>query len=295
MIPENKKEIISKIEKSLIFENLANGTRIDGRKFFEFRQINIIPDPIGKAEGSSFVSLGKTKVLVGVKVSLGKPFPDTPNEGVFVVNSEFSPIASPVYELGPPSEYAIEVARIVDRAIRSAEAIDLEKLVVIPGEIVWVINIDIYAIDDDGNLIDASMIGAISALFSGFLPRVEVLDEEKNKVELIKDEKRPIPIRDTPITFTFAKIRDYLILDPNYLEENTMDSRLTIAINSKNEICAIQKGEGGGFKLEDILLAKDIVLKKANEIRQTIFDQLVKKPRGEEAWNEIRGFGDGQD
>ncbi len=288
MIPEIKKEIISKLEEEHILALLKDGKRIDGRGLFDFRNIEILPALLEKAEGSALVRLGDTKVLVGVKVSMAKPFPDTPNEGVFVVNAEFNPLASPAFELGPPSDYAIEVARVVDRAIRSAEMIKLDELAIIPGELVWMINIDIYAIDDDGNLIDASMIGAVAALMSGYLPKIEIIDEEKGKVEVISEEKYPIPLQNLPITFTFAKIRDFMVLDPNHIEENIMDSRLTIALNSQNEICAIQKGEGGGFKFEDIQLAKDIVLKKADSIRNLIVNQLAKKPRGEEAWDELR-------
>jgi len=293
MISEIKKEILSRIDKELVLNKLASGRRIDGRGLFDFRRINIVPALIEKAEGSAFVSLGKTKVLAGVKVSLAHPFLDTPNQGIFVVNTEFTPVAAPTYELGPPSEFAIEVARVVDRAIRGSEMIKLEDLVVVPGELVWMINIDIYALDDDGNLIDASLISAVAALSVGFLPKVEIIDETRAKYEIIKDEKRPIPLQDMPVSFTFAKIRDYLILDPLYIEENMMSGRLTIAINTKGELCSVQKGEGGGFKLEDILLAKDVSLKKANEIRNIILEQLAKKPRGEEAWNEIRGLGYG--
>jgi len=40
--------------------------------------------------------LGKTDVLVGIKVETGTPFPDTPNEGVQTVNAELVPLASQV-------------------------------------------------------------------------------------------------------------------------------------------------------------------------------------------------------
>ena len=72
---------------------------------------------IEKAEGSARVLLGKTEVLVGVKVETGEPFPDTPNEGVLTVNAELVPIASPNFEAGPPNEDSIELARVVDRGI----------------------------------------------------------------------------------------------------------------------------------------------------------------------------------
>ena len=287
MIPELKKELVSKIERENILTLLKMGKRLDGRTLLEQRSLKIVPNLIEKADGSAYVELGKTKVLVGVKVSLAKPFPDLPDKGVFVVNAEFNPIASPFFELGPPSDYAVEIARIVDRAIRSSEMINLDELAIIPGKLVWMLNIDIYAIDDDGNLIDAAMYGAVSAILSGTLPKVEIIDEEKEEIEIIKEERVPIPTKDFPVTFTFARIGDYLILDPVHMEENLMNGRLTIAINNKNEICTIQKGEGGGFKLEDILKAKDVAIQKADELRNKIANQIALGIRGEDSWLRI--------
>ncbi len=108
---------------------MDTGKRIDGRTLTDYREFTIEQGVIEKAEGSARVFLGKTQILVGVKVETGEPFPDTPNEGVMTVNAELVPLASPTYETGPPDETSIELARIVDRGIRESKAIDTEKLV----------------------------------------------------------------------------------------------------------------------------------------------------------------------
>ncbi|MHA1676936.1 MAG: exosome complex protein Rrp42 [Candidatus Njordarchaeales archaeon] len=287
MLPEIKKSILSSLEKSTMYSLLKDGKRIDGRNFYDIRSIRILPSIIEKAEGSALVYLGNTKVLAGVKVSLARPFEDMPNQGLFVTGAELTPVASPAFELGPPSYFSIELARVVDRAIRSSEMIDLEKLVIIPGEIVWMINIDIYPLDDDGNLIDASMLAVIAALMTTEIPKSEIVDPEKGKVDIIKDEKRPLPLVDLPISLTFAKIGDYILLDPSSAEENIMQNRLTIAINNKGEICSIQKGEGGGFKFNEVIIAKNIAIEKVNEVRKLVVNQLAKNPRGPNAWEYI--------
>src|SRR4030042_469517 len=102
------------MEDKYALELIQKGKRIDGRKFDEFRNIEIKENVAKKAEGSASVKIGKTHVIVGVKLELGKPFADRPNEGVLIVNAEFSPLSSPDFEPGPPSEDAIEVARVVD-------------------------------------------------------------------------------------------------------------------------------------------------------------------------------------
>ena len=55
-------------------ENLAkNGKREDGRKFNEFREIEIETDIISKAEGSARVKIGKTQIIAGIKMDIGEP------------------------------------------------------------------------------------------------------------------------------------------------------------------------------------------------------------------------------
>ena len=287
MATELKREIIAKIQKSSIENMIAHGRRLDGRGIFDYREIDIYANPIEKAEGSVLVKLGNTKVMVGVKVSVGEPFPDMPNMGLFVIYAELTPLASPYFELGPPTDYSIELARVVDRAIRSAEMIDLEKLVIIPGKKVWMLNIDIYPIDDDGNLIDASALGVIGALLSTQLPKAEIVDEEAGKVEIIKDERVPLPITNIPSVVTFGKIGKSLILDPAYLEENVSDGRITLGFTQDGKICSVQKGESGGFKLEDIKLAIDIGKQKAEYLRNELTAKMAKNPRGESVWEII--------
>ncbi|MEM3022767.1 MAG: RNA-binding protein, partial [Candidatus Bathyarchaeia archaeon] len=57
---------------------MANGKRLDGRGLLDHRGFDIRAGIIEKANGSAHVSLGKTKVMVGVKVEVGEPFPDVP-------------------------------------------------------------------------------------------------------------------------------------------------------------------------------------------------------------------------
>src|SRR6266705_3404613 len=120
------------------------------------------------------ISRGKRIVLVGVKVQTGPPFPDTPDEGVLTVNAELVPLASPSFEAGPPSEEAIELARVVDRGIRESKAIDMKSLVLQKGKTVQVVYVDIYVLDHDGNLIDAASMAALAALINAKVPKMEM-------------------------------------------------------------------------------------------------------------------------
>ncbi|MCE7740649.1 MAG: RNA-binding protein, partial [Candidatus Heimdallarchaeota archaeon] len=92
--------VISEIEKDHILFLLEQNKRSDNRELNQIREINIETHYVGKAEGSAVVTLGDTKLIVGVKAILGSPFPDTPNTGVITTSAELSPLASPYFESG---------------------------------------------------------------------------------------------------------------------------------------------------------------------------------------------------
>ncbi|WP_175059636.1 exosome complex protein Rrp42 [Thermococcus sp. 2319x1] len=268
-------EVMASIMRDHILNLLKEGKRIDGRGPEDLRSLTIETNVIEKAEGSALVKLGNTQVLVGIKVEFGEPFPDLPEMGVMTTNVEFVPLASPSFEPGPPDERAIELARVVDRGLRESQAVDLSKLVIVPGKLVRVIFIDVHVLDHDGNLLDASGIGAIAALLSTKIPKVEY-DEESGEVKLL-DEYEPLPVTKVPIPVSFAKIGNTLIVDPNFEEEQVMDGKLTITTDENGYISAVQKSEGGSFKLEEVMYAVDVAFKRAQEIREKILEAVGKK------------------
>ncbi|HUT82349.1 MAG TPA: exosome complex protein Rrp42 [Candidatus Bathyarchaeia archaeon] len=260
--------LISIVEREHVKSLLDHGKRADGRRFDEYRKITIIPGYISKAEGSAIVKIGRTKVIAGVKAQMGEPFEDTPDEGVVTATVELIPIASPSFESGPPRENAIELARVTDRPIRESNCVNNDSLVIIPGKKVWVLFIDIYVLDHDGNLFDACEIAALSALRNTQLPNVKVTtDENGNEVLEILETTHPLKLDYLPLSCTFAKIGDNLIVDPILKEESTQDARITIAFTEDNRICSTQKGESGTFSLDEIKKCIDIASERTKEIR----------------------------
>jgi exosome complex component RRP42 len=258
--------LVTRVRIKQIEQLIEKGKRLDGRGVSDYREIKIEQGLIERAEGSARVLLGKTEVLVGVKVETGTPFPDTPNEGVLTVNAELVPLASPTFEPGPPDENSIELARIVDRGIRESKAIDTEKLCIEPGKKVFVVFVDVYVLNHDGNLIDASALAAVSALMNTKMPNYEIEDGEVK----IKQGYTPLPLKYHPITVTLGKINNKLIVDPWLEEEQVMNSRLSIAINDEGNICAIQKGGSGCFTQQQILEGTKMIQEKAAEMRKKL-------------------------
>ncbi len=252
--------------RDYIRELASQDQRIDGRSLHEFRPIEIKEGTFTKAEGEAWLKLGNTQVLVGVKADVGEPFSDTPNKGVLVSNAELLPLASPAFEPGPPNENSIEVARVVDRAIRSADAIDMSSLVITEGKLVYMIFLDMYVLDYDGNLEDALTMASLIALARAEISEVEVNDEGEM---IIKESKWKLRLKDIPVNFTFVKIEDKLLLDPVLEEEQVSDAAITLAIDKEGRVCSIQK-KHGMFTMEEIIKAANIARSKWPQITDKI-------------------------
>jgi len=263
--------IVENLRKKQMRESISAGKRLDERSLDEIRPLQIEIDVIKKASGSAWVKLGKTQVIAGVKVETGEPFEGLENSGAMIITAEVLPIASPHIEPGPPDEETIELARVVDRGVRESEMLNLSKLVLVPGKIVYTIFVDCSIINVDGNLFDATSYAVVSALASCKLPIFEIKDDKV--VETGKTQEPPITT--IPVSITTVKIGDYLLLDPNTEEEACMDARLTITTNSRGSIVAMQKGLKGYFTVDEVKGIADKARIKGEEIRVKL-EGLIK-------------------
>lgn len=271
--------MISNIQRKRILEYLSEGKRFDGRGLLDLRDIEVSVGISENAEGSCSVKLGKTEVYVGVKLGISTPYPDNPDEGSLSTTLELGPMADDNFDLGPPKIDAIEMARVVDRGIRESGFIDFKKLCIKEGEKVWQISLDIYAINNDGNLFDIASLASLIALANARLP---VYNEEKEKIEheLTEDS---LPLNKDLMSFnlTFYKIGDKFVLDPTREEEEIADYRLAIAIadnNGEARITAMQKGKEGAISMEDIEELVKLVDEQYKELFPKISELVWKKP-----------------
>lgn len=251
--------------KQHVIEALNQGLRFDRRKIDEYREIKVEYGVSKSAEGSARVKIGDTEVMVGIKLEVGTPYPDTPDEGTIIVGAELIPLSNPEFELGPPGIQAIELARVVDRGIRESKALDFKKLCIKAGEKVWLVLIDIIPINDSGNLFDASTLAALAALRDTKFP---FFDGEK--IDYKKKTKEKLELKKMPLSVTVIKIGDNCLVDPSTDEEKVLDSRLTVASIEDGTLCALQKGGDMPINDEDIDKMVDIALDKAKELRKCL-------------------------
>jgi exosome complex component RRP42 len=249
-------EIISDLMRSQIYRLAQRGERMDGRSLDEPRKLAIERKYIKTAEGSARAKLGNSDILVGIKMSTGEPYPDTPDTGVLSTSLELVPMASPTFEAGPPKPESIEIARVVDRGIRESKMVNVEKLCIEPKKKVWVLFIDIHVLDYDGNLFDVGSYGSVAALASTIVPA---------KAQGV-GEDFPLPVEHWPVSVTFAKIKDLILLDPDLDEERMADARLTVTTDENGDLRAMQKGLNGSFSYDEV--------KRCIETSQTVGRRL---------------------
>jgi len=266
----NKFTTTSDVTAERIFKYLGEGKRFDGRTPTQFRDLEIEFGVSNKAEGSVRVRLGKTEVIVGIKMDVSAPYPDSPNKGNLMVTAEMLPLSSPRFEVGPPKFEAIELGRVTDRGLRESGFIDFEKLCIKEGEKVWTVFVDVYSINDDGNLIDAAAIGAIAALRVAEIPKY---DEENGKVVYGESSKKLLPLSEKmPISVSAYKLGENLIFDPTREEEDMAESRVTMSFSGEI-ISSLQKSGSVPFEIDEMKR----VFESAENVSKNVLVQIEEK------------------
>eukprot|EP00794_Sanderia_malayensis_P006963 gene6964-7748_t len=264
----------SNCEKDFALNAIDHGIRLDGRKHYDFRKLRI---SFGESFGHCEVCLGNTRCLAQVTCEVVKPKQNRATEGQLFLNLELSPMASPAFESGRPSDYSTEMNRFIERCLRESRPIDLESLCILAGEKVWCLRVDIQVLDDAGNILDCACIAAITALAHFRRPDVSV--HGKDVTIHPPEDKEPIPLNvhhiPVCVTFGFIEQRDTPIIDPTELEEIVIDGHMTMAMNSHSEICCA-KMAGVPLHSDQIMTCCNVAIAKVEEITELIRKCLEK-------------------
>lgn len=279
---------ISLNQERYVLEALKHGVRSDGRNMDEIRQpiIKLSPTEYGYVE----IEWGTTKLAVRVLAEIIKPYEDRPFEGIFTINTEISPMASPQFENGKNSDDEVLVSRIVEKAIRRSSALDLESLCIVAGSKVWAVRADVNFLDFDGGLIDASALGVMVALQHFKKPDVSI--EGESVIVHSLEERQPVSlsILHVPLCVSFLFFNpseientvkgdandEIAVMDATYQEEMVRDGSLVVTLNKNREILQISKS--GGLPIDASVLMD--LCRKAYTITAELSDrvkELLKK------------------
>jgi exosome complex component RRP42 len=252
-----------------ILESIKLGKRKDGRGPLDYRDIEIKTGFLSSADGSSWVKVGNTEIIAGIKFAVGTPYPDSPDKGSMSLNLELSGLSSPNFFTGPPQIDSVEFGRVADRAIRHADVINFEDLAIVPGEKVFIAFIDCIAVNADGNLIDATQIAAITALLNAKIPK---LDENYNIISReYTDKGISMNLKNIPVSITFDKVADKIILDTDQVEELASSARFSLGIVG-DVVTSCHKTKGGVFNEDEINFMIDTAVSKYAEFSKMILD-----------------------
>ncbi|KAG7121703.1 Exosome complex component rrp45 like protein [Verticillium longisporum] len=222
-------------EKEFILKALHEGVRLDGRPFDQYRNIDI---SFGDEYGVVDVSLGKTRVIVRISAEVTVPHADRPFDGIFQLATELSPMASPHFEPGKPTDTEMLLSRLLEKTIRRSGALDTESLCLVAGAKVWSVRADVHVVSHDGNIVDAACLAAVAALRHFRKPDAQVDGEDLTV--FTPAERAPVPLGwlHSPFCVTFAHFgardggpdgdgRDGVtLLDPDWREEQLRASKL---------------------------------------------------------------------
>ncbi|XP_053987764.1 exosome complex component RRP43-like [Hylaeus volcanicus] len=262
-------------------DHLAQGVRPDGRQFLSFRPISVNISSITHADSSSIFKIGNTTVVCGIKAELATPKTISSECGYIIPNIELSPLCSPKFRPGPPSDQAQVISKIIENILKNSAAVNLKDLCICKGKLVWVLYCDLLCINYDGSVIDACIGALTGALNTLCLPET-VYNVATGSISVCSTKKIQFPIKAMPVSVTFAVFDNQLLIaDPTDEEESLCLGRFTIVMDEE-KICCIHKP--GGISISQHLFSKGLAKsKKRAELVRLLINTAISSTKKEDS------------
>jgi exosome complex component RRP45 len=260
-------------DAAFFLRSLAGGRRADGRGFLEARAAEFSFD---RADGraSAECAFGATRVHAAVTADVAAPFADRPLEGSLSFFVELLPSSSGAADFPAGGARAplasTTVARLLERQVRDARAIDTEALCIVPGVAVWALRVDVRVEEDGGNVGDVAAAAAMAALLHFRLSDVTVAGRAVTVHAHRERVPRPLAVHHTPVTVTVGivgaaaaaapdapRAEPTLLVDPTRDEEMLCVGAVTVCVNAHREVCGLHKSGSAAISLGSLAAAAD--------------------------------------
>ncbi|KAL9613625.1 MAG: hypothetical protein Q9167_001853 [Letrouitia subvulpina] len=262
-------------ERAFVLEALQEDVRLDGRATDAFRDVQL---SFGEDHGVADVTMGNTRVLARISASITAPFPDRKFDGIFTINTELSPMASPAFEANRQTETETLLSRLLEVALRRSSALSTEALCLIAGAKVWSLTATAHILSHDGGLLDACCIAILAALQHFRIPDTTVQGEEVKIYST--DERDPVPLTmlHYPICVTMALFEggEKVVVDATLREQQCSEGEVVVTANRHGEVCQIAKLGGTPADALTMLNCVEIAVRKVKELDKVIPSALVK-------------------
>lgn len=152
---------LSDAEKHYIIDGVNFDFRVDGRHYWDTREMDVSVDLLPTCAGSSRLRSGKNHVLVGIKADLVEPEnPEKPRGSI----NFFVHLSGPLAEL--EQNYSEEIVTIFENSFKDCKFLD--DLTVADGKNVWSLFVDILILEEESkpSLYDLCSIAVKAALIS---------------------------------------------------------------------------------------------------------------------------------
>jgi len=248
--------LLSNAEKTFIIHVIQDNIRTDGRKCDDYRHIDLELDLVSNSAGSARLRLANSDILVGIKVEIGEPKLNRPNEGYLEFFVDFSANAAPEFEGRGGEELANVISATLSRAYSHQSCLDLSTLGIIPAQKCWVLYIDILILECGGNLFDAISVAVKAALYNTRIPSLTVTPSEQGQAEVdVSDDPfdcKRIDVSRIPCLITLNKIGHHHVVDATMEEEMCTLARLVLGVMEDGTITMIKKDGSGSLDLQSI-------------------------------------------
>lgn len=190
--------------------HLDEHVREDGRGLLDQRPASISTSVASNAQGSALVRFGTgTLVMAGVQAHISEPHHERPDEGFLVPNVDVSPICSPQFKAGPPSEGAQAITHGLQRFLNTSGVLPRKALCIEAGAAVWTLYLDVVCISADGGILDAAALAAVAALADCKLPKPS-FDVDTRQCICDAAEVTRLPLAGLPTLVSFGIYESYV-------------------------------------------------------------------------------------
>ena len=164
-------------------------------------------------------------------------------------------------------EMRVEISRLIDKVLKSSRATDRVSLCIVQGRLVWSVGVDLFIINEDGNLLDACFISSIICLMNTRMPEVLMA---RDRIRINEEKLKYMSIHHIPVCTTFYFINGQAIVDANSKEERLAKSRLSICMNIFEDVCGMSSLGNLQVDPKTVLRCTKTALEKTKEITHLI-------------------------
>jgi exosome complex RNA-binding protein Rrp42 (RNase PH superfamily) len=174
--------------------------------------------------------------------------------------------------------------------------VDLKELGLQEGKSAWKVHVSCVVLNHEGNIVDACLLGAVSALLDLRLPLVKF--GTKNGKEIVQllgtncdQSKSPgtmndgrkgiqLNLKTIPIPLTVGIFENKMLVDPTMEEEEVCDGMITVIVDALSlkgdddvydgKILGLSKSGEAILKPEDIAACAQLAMGRARELRNIL-------------------------